>query len=149
MVALYFYLGNARQRERVQFELTLPKCRGKGSISYSDCWLTYSHSCNIPFQSVLCEGPIDSWLPTLITSLKQTLLDQLTSVLSPGQPEGTAVPHGEGVAAPEEPPRTAGSMGRVEKSFTLDNCSEVVLLATQIELCKKIDKSLKQVCIMS
>ena len=69
-------------------------------------------------------------------------------MLSPAQPEGTAAPHDEGVAAPEEPPRTAGSMGRVEKSFTLDNCSEVVLLATQIELCKKIDKSLKQVCIV-
>ena len=69
-------------------------------------------------------------------------------MLSPAQPERTSTPHGgagEGVASPEEPPRTAGSMGRVEKSFTLDNCSEVVLLATQIELCKKIVKSLKQV----
>lgn len=69
-------------------------------------------------------------------------------MLSPAQPERISTPHGgagEGVASPEEPPRTAGSMGRVEKSFTLDNCSEVVLLATQIELCKKIDKSLKQV----
>lgn len=69
-------------------------------------------------------------------------------MLSPAQPERTSTPHGEGVegaAVPEEPPRTAGSMGRVEKSFTLDNCSEVVLLATEIELCKKIDKSLKQV----
>ena len=109
-------------------------------------WLRRSHNCNISFQSVLCEGPIDSWLPNLISSLKQTLLDQLTSVLSPAQPERGATPHGEGVAAPEELPRTAGSMGRVERSFTLDNCSEVVLLATQIELCKKIGKSLKQVC---
>ena len=69
-------------------------------------------------------------------------------MLSPTQPERTSTPLGEGgesAAVPEEPPRTAGSMGRVEKSFTLDNCSEVVLLATQIELCKKIDKSLKQV----
>lgn len=69
-------------------------------------------------------------------------------MLSPAQPERTSTPYGEGgegAAVPEEPPRTAGSMGRVEKSFTLDNCSEVVLLATQIELCKKIDKSLKQV----
>ena len=97
---------------------------------------------------MLCDGPIDSWLPGLISSLKQTLLDQLTSVLSPAQPERTSTPYGgggEGAATPEQPPRTAGSMGRVEKSFTLDNCSEVVLLATQIELCKKIDKSLKQV----
>ena len=85
----------------------------------------------------------------LITSLKQTLLAQLTSVLSPAQPERTSTPYGEGgegAAVLEEPPPTAGSMGRVEKSFTLDNCSEVVLLATEIELCKKIDKSLKQVC---
>ena len=72
-------------------------------------------------------------------------MDQLASVLNPAQPEGNPTPHGEGGAVPEEPPRTAGSMGRVERSFTLDNCSEVVLLATQIELCKKIEKSLKQV----
>lgn len=72
-------------------------------------------------------------------------MDQLISVLNPAQPERNPTPHGEGAAVPEDPPRTAGSMGRVEKSFTLDNCSEVVLLATQIELCKKIDKSLKQV----
>lgn len=70
-------------------------------------------------------------------------------MLSPAQPERTSTPYGEGgegAAVLEEPPPTAGSMGRVEKSFTLDNCSEVVLLATEIELCKKIDKSLKQVC---
>ena len=100
----------------------------------------------IPFQSILCEGPIDSWLSSLISGLKQTLMDQLASVLNPAQPEPNPAPQGEGVAAPEDPPRTAGSMGRVEKSFTLDNSSEVVLLATQIELCKKIEKSLKQVC---
>lgn len=98
-----------------------------------------------PFQPTLCEGPIDSWLSALITGLKQTLVGQLASVMNPAQPEGDPTSQGEGVAAPEEPPRTAGSMGRVEKSFTLDNCSEVVLLATQIELCKKIEKSLKQV----
>ena len=101
--------------------------------------------CDIPFQSILCEGPIDSWLPSLISGLKQTLMDQLTSLLNPAQPEPNPAPQGEGVAAREDPPRTAGSMGRVEKSFTLDNSSEVVLLATQIELCKKIEKSLKQV----
>ena len=96
---------------------------------------------------MLCEGAIDSWLPGLIGSLKQTLLDQLTSVLSPAplvsneaQPDNA-----EGAAQLDEPPLTAGSMSRVERSFTLDNCSEVILLATQIELCKKIDKSLKQV----
>lgn len=102
--------------------------------------------CGIPFQSILCEGPIESWLPSLISGLKQTLMDQLASVLNPTQPESNPAPQGEGVAAPEDPPHTAGSMGRVEKSFTLDNSSEVVLLATQIELCKKIEKSLKQVC---
>lgn len=94
------------------------------------------------FQPLLCEGPIDSWLPSLINSLKQTLADQLASVLNPAQLERNPTPHGEGIG---EPPRTAGSMGRVEKSFTLDNCSEVILLATQIELSKKIDKSIKQV----
>lgn len=94
------------------------------------------------FQPLLCEGPIDSWLSSLINNLKQTLADQLASVLNPAQPERNPTPHGEGVG---EPPRTAGSMGRVEKSFTLDNCSEVILLATQIELSKKIDKSIKQV----
>lgn len=94
------------------------------------------------FQPLLCEGPIDTWLPSLISNLKQTLADQLASVLNPAQPERNPTPHGEGLG---EPPRTAGSMGRVEKSFTLDNCSEVILLATQIELSKKIDKSIKQV----
>lgn len=137
------------RKKDFQLGLTVPKCRAEGNIPFAtNCWLTFSLNCNISFQPVLCEGPIDSWLPNLISSLKQTLLDQLTSVLSPAQPERGATPHGEGVAAPEEPPRTAGSMGRVEKSFTLDNCSEVVLLATQIELCKKIDKSLKQVCTL-
>lgn len=131
---------------RINGFLTVLKCRPKKRHTVcSNYGLICSHNCNIPFQPVLCEGPIDSWLSGLISSLKQTLLDQLTSVLSPAQPERTSTPYGEGVAVPEEPPRTAGSMGRVEKSFTLDNCSEVVLLATQIELCKKIDKSLKQV----
>lgn len=76
-------------------------------------------------------------------------MDQLASVLHPNQPERGPTPRSEGAATPGEPPHTPSSMGRVEKSFTLDNCSEVVLLATQIELCKKIEKSLKQVFILS
>ena len=72
-------------------------------------------------------------------------MDQLASVLNPILPERVPTPRSEGAATPGEPPPTPGSMGKVEKSFTLDNCSEVVLLATQIELCKKIEKSLKQV----
>ena len=100
-------------------------------------------------QPVLCEGPVDSWLHTLISGLKQTLMDQLASVLNPILPERGPTPRSEGAATPGEPPPTPGSMGKVEKSFTLDNCSEVVLLATQIELCKKIEKSLKQVFFLS
>ncbi|XP_020627063.1 dynein beta chain, flagellar outer arm-like isoform X2 [Orbicella faveolata] len=129
--------------------LVYEELENEGQIYFNITSVVSSHGEQLMLkQPVPCEGPIDNWLPGLISSLKQTLLDQLTSVLSPAQPERTSTPYGEGgegAAVPEEPPRTAGSMGRVEKSFTLDNCSEVVLLATQIELCKKIDKSLKQV----
>lgn len=96
-------------------------------------------------QPVLCEGSADSWLHALISGLKQTLMDQLVSVLYPAQPDRGPTPNREGGVTPGDPPNTPGSMKRVEKSFTLDNCSEVVLLATQIELCKKIEKSIKQV----
>ena len=95
---------------------------------------------------MLCEGSADSWLHALIIALKQTLMDQLVSVLYPAQPDRGPTPNREGGVTPGDPPNTPGSMKRVEKSFTLDNCSEVVLLATQIELCKKIEKSIKQVC---
>ncbi|XP_066025345.1 uncharacterized protein [Pocillopora verrucosa] len=128
--------------------LVYEEIENEGQVYFSITAVVSSHGEKLALkQSVLCEGAIDSWLPGLIGSLKQTLLDQLTSVLSPAplvsneaQPDNA-----EGAAQLDVPPRTAGSMSRVERSFTLDNCSEVILLATQIELCKKIDKSLKQV----
>ena len=95
----------------------------------------------------MCEGTIDGWLGSVMSTLRQTLQAQLAEVLSPAPPVNKPDPPQEGgdSSKPDKPPATASSMGRVERSFTLENCSEVVLLAIQVDLCKKIDKALGQV----
>ena len=77
----------------------------------------------------MCDGPIDGWLTSLINTMKQTLAEQLTVTLeSPSSDKPSGAPkQNEAVSepVPDKPPGTASSFGRIERSFTLDNVTEV------------------------
>lgn len=88
------------------------------------------HCC---LQPVICDGPIDGWLTTLINTIKQTLTEQLFTVIN------TTSSNQPNEPLESDTDKTVVSEEILKPFLSMENCCQVVLLAIQVQWCRKVE----------